>query len=63
MAALLHLAARRYALIVSDDDDNTVKRIPTSYNETDSNRIQILVCECNCTLSSYQTPPFIYLTL
>ncbi|MFS2985911.1 hypothetical protein [Bacteroides uniformis] len=43
MAALLHLAARRCALIVSDDDDNTVKRIPTSHNETDSNRIQILV--------------------
>lgn len=63
MAALLHLAARRCALLVSDDDDNTVKRIPTSHNETDSNRIQILVCECNCTLSSYQTPPFIYLTL
>ena len=33
MAALLHLAARRCALIVSDDDDNTVKRIPTSHNE------------------------------
>ena len=63
MAALLHLAARRCALIVSDDDDNTVKCIPTYHNETDSNRIQILVCECNCTLSSYQTPPFIYLTL
>lgn len=53
---------RRCAFIVSDDDDNTVKRIPTSHSETDNNRTQILVCKCNCTLSAYQTPPFIYLT-